>query len=92
MAYARIRIGREILICSNCYWFHEDQIKPCSNGKIYPCSNIGVDGWKHWTKEQEAPSECSEYCRKGEYTPTGIWADVTKVINKVSKAVEENPV
>ena len=76
--------------CKSCHWFKDEEpFKILSNGKMYPCSNIGVDGWKHWSRTQTEPRYCNDYCKKGEYVPTGIWASVAKVVEEVGKYIKE---
>ena len=77
--------------CEDCHWFVEDEpYKILSNGKMYPCTNIGESGWEHWAEKQEAPEECAEYCKKGEYVPTGIWAGAAKVVQAVAEKIKED--
>lgn len=82
--------------CKSCHWFYDESMgKPrdpfevMSNGKIYPCNNIGESGWEYWSEYQTEPPECPEYCKKGEYVPTGIWAGVAEVVKEVAKIVKE---
>lgn len=79
------------MLCKDCHWFNEvNMLRPCGNGKIYPCTNIGVDGWECWAKKQTPPRECPEYCLKGTYKPEGIWAGVAKVVEEVAKRIKED--
>lgn len=79
------------MICEDCHWLREkDPFKVTSNGKIYPCSNIGVPGWNFWDEEQKAPEECEDYCKRGEYVPTGVWAGVSKVVQAVAEKIKED--
>lgn len=77
--------------CEDCHWFKEENpYEIASNGKMYPCANIGVPGWECWAEEQKAPEECEDYCKRGEYVPTGIWAGVAKVVRAVEEMIEED--
>lgn len=67
--------------CKDCHWYRE-------NSEIDPCTNIGESGWEHWMDFKTAPTYCSQYCRKGTYKPEGVWADMAKVINKVSEIID----
>jgi hypothetical protein len=73
--------------CKDCHW-HTGCYGPKSNGKILPCTNIGVDGWNYWCDEQKEPEHCEGFCKTGEYVPTGIWAQIAGVVQRVSEIVE----
>ena len=86
----------ELGMCKDCYWLrdhHFDEprnpLEKNSKGKMYPCINIGVPGWNYWADNQKPPTECSEYCKKGEYVPAGIWADMANVIKEVDKHIKD---
>lgn len=55
------------------------------NGVFLPCTNIGVDGWKHWNEYQEAPEACEGYCKIGEYKPRGMFAELAGVMQEIEK-------
>lgn len=77
--------------CKECHWFKDDNpYEVMSNGKMYPCTNIGESGWEHWDDTQTEPAYCSQYCKKGTYKPTGIWAQVAKVVEAVAEVVEND--
>lgn len=77
--------------CKDCHFFKENEpFKILSDGKYYPCSNIGVDGWEHWIKEQEEPEHCEAFCKAGEYVPTGIFADIATLVRKVADEIDKD--
>lgn len=77
--------------CGNCHWWKGNGDRPTdpfevtSNGKIFPCANIYADGWDYWRYNQTEPTHCKYFCKVGEYVPTGIWADVAKVVETVAE-------
>lgn len=74
--------------CKDCHFFKGNEpFEIMSNGKYYPCTNIGVDGWEYWNEHQDEPEHCSEFCKKGQYVPTGIWADLAKVVEKIDEVL-----
>ena len=76
--------------CKDCHWFKKNEpFKLLSNGKFLPCNNIPADGWEFWAKYQTEPEHCDGFCRRGEYAPTGIWADVGKILQIVEDVTEE---
>jgi hypothetical protein len=48
-----------------------------------------VPGWDTWDEKQQPPETCSEYCKTGEYVPTGVWAGVAAVVEKVAELINE---
>ena len=47
--------------CKNCHWFKdENPYEVMSNGKMYPCTNIGESGWEQVAKVVEAVAEVVE--------------------------------
>ena len=80
--------------CAACHWWRgkgdraSDPFKVMSNGKIYPCVNIGVDGWDYWCDNQKEPEDCEAFCKVGEYVPTGIWADIAKLAEAIVEKIE----
>ena len=75
--------------CENCHWFKkENPYYIFENGKMYPCNNINTDGWRHWCKTQEAPDDCNDYCKLGEYRPKGIFAGLAYIIKKVGNNIK----
>lgn len=76
--------------CKDChFWDRENPFELSSNGKYYPCHNIGVDGWEYWDENQKEPEHCSAYCKRGEYVPTGIWADMAKIVKAVADEIKK---
>lgn len=76
--------------CKDCHWHNkETPFEILSNGKFYPCHNIGVDGWEYWHEHQTEPEDCDGYCKQGEYVPTDVWAGVAKVASEVGKVLEQ---
>ena len=81
--------------CGNCHWWKgngdrpSDPFEVTSDGKIFPCVNLEADGWDYWYANQKEPAHCKEFCKVGEYVPTGIWVDVAKVVEAVAEKVEE---
>ena len=76
--------------CKSCHWFnHDETFKILSNGKYYPCINVGVDGWKFWEETQNEPEDCDGYCRCGEHKPTGVWIGVAKLMEEVANSIGE---
>ena len=77
------------MICKNCHWFKsENPYVVESNGKFYPCTNIGIDGWKYWVDNQNAPKECEAFCTDQDYIPSEHWQSMAKVIKELSKRNE----
>ena len=77
-------------ICENCYWFDKEKlVRPVDGEKIYPCNNIGSIGWKIWAKKQEKPYVCDGFVKRGEYKPTGAWAQMQGLINEVDEHIKE---
>lgn len=71
--------------CKDCHFFKSnDPFKVLSNGKYYPCSNIGVDGWDYWFKEQKEPEHCEAFCDKEEW-----WQKKAAKIKKENTSNEE---
>jgi hypothetical protein len=78
------------MICKDCHWFDAERMdKPFSNGKIYPCINIGVPGWDVWEDKQQPPETCADYCKEGEYVPTGVFADLAEVVKELATVIKE---
>lgn len=68
-------------ICDTCHWRYD---KPG-----YSCINIGESGWEYWAEHGKAPATCAEYCKAGEYVPTGVWAAIGKVVDNVADMIEK---
>lgn len=81
----------QLKICKNCHWLKDNEpFKVLSNGRYYPCTNIGVDGWDYWDEHQMEPEFCEDYCKRGEYVPTGIWAGVAELVKEVAEIASED--
>lgn len=77
--------------CKDCHWWKGDACEVTSSGKIFPCVNIGVDGWDYWCDNQKEPEDCEGFCKVGEYVPTGVWDDVAKLLETVAEKMENEP-
>lgn len=64
--------------CHGCHWYHPE-------GSPVKCSNLSMDGWK-----PHPECRCEEYVRTEDYQPTGIWAAVANVVQKIEQQIEVN--
>lgn len=77
--------------CKDCHFFKdENPFEVMSNCKFYPCTNIGVDGWDYWNEVQDEPEHCSAWVKKGEYKPSGIWADMAQLLENLEERIEQD--
>lgn len=65
-------------ICKNCYCY-----KPDSNysDKINCLNDFG---------KVEETDTCIDFCKEEDYIPTGIWAEVAKVVEAVAQKIKIN--
>ncbi len=63
--------------CGNCYWF-----KP---NAIYSDKVTCLDSFE---KVMESDT-CMNFCKEEDYVPTGIWAEMAKVVEAVAQEVRK---
>lgn len=65
-------------VCANCHWYKPER----EHANIINCL-------EHFNYHDKTDT-CSEFCEDGKYVPTGIWASVTKVVEAVADAIEQD--
>lgn len=59
--------------CQGCRWHHPEDSK-------VKCSNFSRDGWK-----PQPGCRCGEYIQTKDYEPTGVWAALADVLQRVEQ-------
>lgn len=68
-------------ICQNCYWY---QANGSYSGKVR-CINLDRENWK----PTEPENICKDFILPEDYKPTGIWAEIAKVVEAVDKEIKK---
>lgn len=80
--------------CDTCHWLKDPEhwVTKRTDGRMVEnhCQNLGEPCWHYWEEHQTAPENCESYCKKGEYVPTGIWAQIAKVVEAVANKIGED--
>ena len=63
-------------VCKNCHWYKPKR----EHANIINCL-------EHFDFHEENDT-CESFCEDGKYVPTGIWADLAKVVEAVSDEVK----
>lgn len=68
-------------VCQNCHWYKDDR----DYSHSIRCINLDRDNWKGI----EPKNTCKDFCKNGEYVPTGMWALVAGLVKEVEKVIDE---
>lgn len=89
-------LGAEPLapMCAGCHfgkWKDNGQRWYESKGRklvFCPCCDPESTGWLYWMLRQEQPPHCDQYCKIGEYKPSGIFADLALAMQAIEESEE----